>query len=148
MPDILHRLSIDAPPVRVRDELATTRGIEQWWTGHPVKGDPTAGGTLQFFFGGSDPAAVVEVVENTTERIVWRVVDGPRDWLDTQITFVLRPSDAGATTLLFTHGGWREQNEFMANCSSEWASYLIGLRAGLDGRAYTPFPAGNVSRWS
>jgi uncharacterized protein YndB with AHSA1/START domain len=40
MPDILHCLSIDAPPERVHDLAATREGIQRWWTGHPVAGEP------------------------------------------------------------------------------------------------------------
>jgi hypothetical protein len=147
MPDILHRLSIDRAPAHVREKIASTNGLEEWWTGHPVEGNPAVGGKLAFFFGGSDPAAVAEVVEDTDSQIVWHVIDGPPDWIDTQITFGLRPTGDGGTTLLFSHTGWKESGEFMALCSSEWASYLIGLRAGLEGRDFTPFPAGQVSRW-
>lgn len=147
MADILHRLSIDAPPGRVRELVATPAGIERWWTGHTVGGRGGAGGKLLMFFGGTDPAAVVEVAEDTPERIVWHVVDGPEDWIGTDVSFAFRP-DGDGTTLLFGHTGWRDAGEFMANCSSEWASYLIGLKAGLEGRGYTPFPIGRVSRWS
>jgi len=144
MADILHRLSIDAPPERVYELIATPAGIERWWTGHTVDGD---GDKLSFSFGGPSPAACVKVTENTPEQIVWHVVEGPPDWLGTDITFILRPTGEG-TTLLFSHHGWREPDEFMANCSSEWASYLIGLKAGVEGRSFTPFPSGQVSRWA
>jgi len=144
MADILHRLSIDAPPERLQELVATPAGIERWWTGHTVAADA---GTLRFCFGGPDAAAAVEITEETPEQIVWRVVEGPPDWIGTDITFTLRPTGEG-TTLLFSHAGWRETGEFMANCSSEWASYLIGLKAGAEGGSFTPYPAGQVSRWS
>ena len=38
MPNILHRLSIAAPPERVAELAASTQGIERWWTGQPVTG--------------------------------------------------------------------------------------------------------------
>ena len=74
MPDILHRFTIDAPRERVHDLIASKEGVERWWTGHPNTADD---GTLRIFFGSDDPAAVMRVVEDTPERIVWRVVDGP-----------------------------------------------------------------------
>jgi len=54
MPNILHRLSINAPPERVHQLAATREGIQQWWTGHAVTGDDTIGGQLSVYF--SDPA--------------------------------------------------------------------------------------------
>jgi len=104
MPNILHRLSIDAPPERVHALVATAEGIEQWWTGHPVAGDDDIGGEMSVHF--SDPAnaaATFEVVERDPEQIVWRCVAGPGDWLDTRITYALKPRDDGGTTLLFSH---------------------------------------------
>ena len=128
MADILHRFSIDAPPERVQELVATPAGIERWWTGQTVDADA---GTLRFSFGGPE-ATAVEITEETPEQVVWRVVEGPPDWIGTDITFTFRPTGEG-TTLLFSHAGWRETGEFMANCSSEWASYLIGLKAGAEG---------------
>jgi uncharacterized protein YndB with AHSA1/START domain len=65
MPDILHRFSIDAPRGRVHELIATKEGVERWWNAHPNTGDDT---TLQVFFGGDDPAAVMHVVEETPEQ--------------------------------------------------------------------------------
>ena len=39
MPDILHRISIDAPQERVYDLIATTEGVARWWTGRQVSGE-------------------------------------------------------------------------------------------------------------
>ena len=86
MPNILHRLSIDAPPDRVHQLAATREGIEQWWTGHP-------------------------------------------------------------STLLFSHEGWRQENEFMNGCSTNWAAYLMSLKAGAEGEGFNAFPGGEISRW-
>ena len=36
MPDILHRISIDAPQEHVHDLIATTDGVARWWTGRPA----------------------------------------------------------------------------------------------------------------
>lgn len=66
MPNILDRLSIDAPPQRVHELVATKSGIQQWWTGRPVTGDDAVGGRIEVYF--SDPehaSAVFEVVERS-----------------------------------------------------------------------------------
>jgi len=55
------------------------------------------------------------------------------------VTFDLKDS-GGETVLLFTHADWREPVEFMHHCSIKWATYLIGLRSGLEGGAFTAFP--------
>jgi uncharacterized protein YndB with AHSA1/START domain len=148
MPNILHRISIDAPPERVHQLAATREGIQRWWTGHPVAGDEEVGGQLSVYFGdGAKPAAIFEVVERSPEQIVWRCVEGPGDWIDTRITFALKPKGDGATTLLFSHEGWQQENEFMNGCSTNWAAYLMSLRSGAEGHGFNAFPGGEISRW-
>jgi uncharacterized protein YndB with AHSA1/START domain len=148
MPNILHRLTIDAPPERVHQLTATREGIEQWWTGHPVTGDEEIGGRLSVYFSdAAKPAATFEVVERDPEQVVWRCVDGPNDWIDTRITFALKARTDGGTTLLFSHEGWQQENEFMHGCSSNWAAYLMSLKSGAEGQRFNAYPGGEISRW-
>jgi uncharacterized protein YndB with AHSA1/START domain len=148
MPNILHRLTIDAPTERVAELLASTQGIEDWWTGSPVTGDAKIGGQLSVYFSNpAKPASVFEVVERNPEQIRWRCVDGPKDWIDTQITFALKPRADGGTTLLFSHAGWKQENEFMNGCSTNWAAYLVSLKSGAEGHGFNAYPGGEISRW-
>lgn len=149
MANILHRLTIDAPTEHVAQLVASKHGIEQWWTAQPVAGDDTVGGRLSvYFIDPADPAATFEVLERGLEQIVWRCVDGPRDWIDTRITFALEPTANGGTTLLFSHEGWRQENDFMNGCSTNWAAYLMSLKSGAEGHGFNPYPGGEISRWN
>jgi uncharacterized protein YndB with AHSA1/START domain len=149
MPDIVHRISIDAPQNHVHDLIATTDGVARWWTGRPLQGESTVGGRFSIYFGDSDrPAATMEVASDTPDEVSWRVVDGPDSWIDTIITFALRGSVAGDTTLLFSHVGWLESSEFMSGCSTNWGAYLTSLNRGAEGHGFGAYPAGEVSRWS
>ena len=148
MPSILHRLSIDAPLERVQELAATKEGIQQWWTGRPVAGDDQVGGQMAVYFGdAARPAASFEVVERGPRQVVWRCVDGPQDWIDTRISFALKPRADGGTTLLFTHQGWPEENEFMHGCSTNWGAYLMSLKSGAEGQAFSAYPGSEISRW-
>ena len=144
MPDILHRFTIDAPPSRVHELIATHEGVERWWTGHPCTGDDT---TLGVCFSSDRPAATMRIVEAAPERIVWKVEDGPRDWIGTTITFAIDPRPDGGTTLRFTHSGWREANEMMYGCSTNWGAYLTSLKSGAERDEFAAYPAGEMSRW-
>ena len=147
MAEILHRVSIAAPPSEVHELIATNEGIESWWTGRIVEGDSGVGGRLKLYFSrGDSPAAVMEVLSDTPEEVVWRCVEGPEDWLQTRITFALKPAGDG-TTLLFEHAGWREPNEFMGGCTTNWGAYLTSLKSGAEGIGFGAYPAGEVSRW-
>jgi uncharacterized protein YndB with AHSA1/START domain len=148
MSNILHRISIDAPPERVHQLAATKEGIEQWWTGHPVVGDEKIGGRLSVYFSSKgEPAATFEVVHRSPSQIVWRCIAGPHDWIDTRITFALKPRADGGTTLLFSHEGWQQENEFMNGCSTNWGAYLMSLKSGAEGRGFNAYPEGEISRW-
>jgi len=139
MPDIRHRVGIAAPQHRVYEMLATKAGLAKFWTSQ-VEGDSEVGGQLRFFFGKPEPSAVMEVVElSPDDRVQWRCVNGPVEWVGTTVFFDLKTS-GGETVLLFAHANWREPVEFMNHCSTKWATVLIGLRSGLEGGAFTAFP--------
>ena len=148
MPDILHRISIDAEQQRVHDLIASTDGIARWWTGRPVAGEHAAGSSFSVYFGDADkPAAVMRVLADSPEQVEWRVTEGPSDWIDTRVTFTLRPRTNGGTTLLFTHSGWQQASEFMGGCSTNWGAYLTSLKTGAESGAFAAYPAGETSRW-
>ena len=78
MPDILHRISIDTPPQRVHDLIASTEGVARWWTGRPLHGEHAVGSSFSVYFGDAEkPAAVMQVLTDTPDHVVWRVTDGP-----------------------------------------------------------------------
>ena len=156
MPDIRHHLGINAPQAAVHQALATRAGVAGWWT-TTVTGDDEVGGKLAFYFGGPDPSAVMEIVDLSPDRVEWRCVEGPDEWVDTTLTFELKHNDGaarwpegrhphpdtdatGETEVMFTHGGWREQVPFMAHCSLKWAQFLLSLKAGFEGGDLIPFP--------
>jgi len=145
---IRHRLGIDAEPAEVFARLATEDGLRRWWT-QDVRGRSAVGDQLSFHFGAPDRYCVMEVCELTPdERVVWRCVDGPQEWIDTRFLFEMRPADDSGdakrqdleTVLLFTNDGWREPVEFMHHCTTKWASYLIGLKQDLEVDGGRPFP--------
>jgi uncharacterized protein YndB with AHSA1/START domain len=141
MPDIRHRVGVFAPQQKVYEALSTTRGLSQWWT-RDVRGDEQQGKELEFYFGGEGPAAVMRVAELVpAERVVWECVGGAADWIGTTITFEVYPGPKdGETVVKFTHADWREAVEFMHHCSTQWAYFLIGLKAGLETGVWQPYP--------
>lgn len=148
MVDILHRVGISAPAARVYESFTTIEGLSRWWTSD-LTGDPRPGGRIEFRFGGPDRRIVMDVVSATPDtQVVWRGVEGgPAEWVDTTLTFDLEAS-GDETVLRFTHAGWREPVEFMAHCSTKWAYFLLGLKAGFEGGKATPFPDDeHISSW-
>lgn len=103
-----------------------------------TSGDPTPGGTIAFRFppGGFD----MEVLEATpAERVTWKVVDGPPEWVDTTIDWRLRQDD-GHTVVLFAHRGWAEPVEFMHHCSTKWGTFMMSLKQLVETGTGAPSP--------
>jgi uncharacterized protein YndB with AHSA1/START domain len=153
MAEILHRIGVLGPsPDAVYDALTTVSGLGGWWTVETSTRGGTAdrievGNVIEFRFppyGGFD----IEVLESASRRrVVWRVADGPEEWLGTTISWDLHQED-DYTIVLFEHAGWREPVEFMYHCSSKWASFLMSLKALVETGQGAPAPTDTkISNW-
>jgi uncharacterized protein YndB with AHSA1/START domain len=49
MPDILHRVGVNAKPLRVYSALATLEGLRAWWVS-ATTGNASKGGLINFGF--------------------------------------------------------------------------------------------------
>ena len=132
MPDILHRVGIAAPSERVLESLTSIDGLRGWWV-EGTKGDPEEGGTIDFGF------CKMKVLEATKDRVHWRCVSGPPEWVGTEVTFGLSWKD-GQTIVLFKHADWKDPVEFMHHCSTKWATFLLSLRDLLEKSDGHPAP--------
>jgi len=146
MPEIQHRVGIHAPIEQVHSRFATIDGLADFWT-TKVEGDPAPGGKLAFTFAGDEPSAVMEVLSDSPDRVVWRCIEGPDEWLGTEFAFNLTASDK-ETTVYFTNTGWRETGEFMGHCSTKWGYFLLGTKLSLEGAEPVSFPNDQaISGW-
>ena len=147
MADILHRIGTETPsPDRVYEALTTLDGLSGWWT-EKTAGETDVGGVVEFRFppvGGFD----MEVLEaRPGERVTWRVVDGPPEWVGTTIDWQLR-QDGDWTIVLFAHRGWSEPVEFMHHCSTKWGSFLLSLKSLVETGEGAPAPRDvQISDW-
>jgi hypothetical protein len=148
MPNIIHRIGTDKATVKqMYDAVATVEGLANWWT-KKVSGESKIGGILQFRFSKGGPD--FEVIDlQSLKKVEWKCVQGPKEWINKHIEFNISKENE-ETVLLFKHGGWREEVEFMHHCSTQWAYFLIGLRKFLESGGGTPY--GNnfepISQWS
>jgi len=150
MVDILHRVGITAPRDAVYEALTTPEGLAGWWT-EDTRGDGTAGGVLEFRFdlGTDEPGGFdLKVLDaRPGERVLWEVIDGPEEWVGTQVSWDLRTA-GDYTIVLFAHQGWREPVEFMHHCSTKWATFLVSLKSLLETGAGAPAPHDlKISDW-
>ena len=133
MPDILHRVGIDATPERTFEALTSVDGLRGWWVSDAT-GDPRVSGTVNFGFCQMN---VLEAVPG--RRVHWHCVQGPPEWVGTEVTFGLTYR-SNQTFVLFTHAGWKEPIEFMHHCSTKWATFLLSLRDLLEKADGHPTP--------
>jgi uncharacterized protein YndB with AHSA1/START domain len=144
MVDIIHRVGIKAPAAKVYDALATVDGVAGWWT-KETTGKSRVGGVITVRF--RDHGAETEkgrmdldvVKLNPGKEVHWRVSAGPPEWIGTDVTFNLS-QEGEYTVLLFGHRNWREPVEFMAHCSTKWATFLLSLRELVETGRGKPAP--------
>jgi len=136
--DILHKVGIKAAsPDVAYQALTTLDGLSGWWTTN-TQGDTKVGGVLQFRFGaGGFDMKVLEL--DPGKRVLWQVIDGPKEWIGTKISWDLRREDDW-TIILFKHQGWKEPVEFMHHCSTKWGVFLISLKSLLETGKGGPWP--------
>ena len=142
MVDILHRVGIRSSIDKVYTALATRDGLASWWTTH-TEGESKVGGMLQFRFsadgreiGGFD----MKVLElQPAKRVLWEVVEGPPEWIGTNVDFELK-QDGEYCVVLFKHQGWKEPVEFMHHCSTKWATFLMSLKSVVETGKGNPSP--------
>ncbi len=143
MVDIIHRIGIKAPVDQVYKTLTTIICLSNWWT-NTVNGEGHVGGNIEFIFhtkeGNEIGKMVIRVIELTPAKEVhWRCVDGPAEWIGTDITFSLSEQD-NQVILLFGHKNWRQAVEFTAHCSMKWAVFLLSLRDYIETGKGKPSP--------
>ena len=133
MPDILHRIGINAETGRVFSALATLDGVKGWWVS-AAKGSAAKGDTIDFGF------CEMEVLDANPGALVhWRCIRGPNEWVGTEVSFRLK-WDRDQTFVVFKHAGWKEPVEFMHHCSTKWATFLLSLREFVETGAGRPVP--------
>jgi hypothetical protein len=114
MADILHRLSMNAPPEEVYRAL---------------------NGESLFATFGRMNATMRMVRFEEGARIAWQCTDGPPEWIGTEISVELERG-AGETVVSLAHKNWTSPSLFMAQCTTGWARALFQLKRWVE----TPEP--------
>jgi uncharacterized protein YndB with AHSA1/START domain len=143
MVDILHRIGIKSPVAQVYNAITSLDGLAHWWT-EEVSGDGKIGGKIEFRFltesGKLLGKMVMEVQElGDNKDVRWRCIEGPEEWVGTDITFQLSEQD-NQTIVLFGHRNWREAVEATYHCSMKWATFLLSLREYVETGKGKPSP--------
>lgn len=143
MVHIHHRIGIKAPIQKVYEALATVKGIAGWWT-DDTTGNSAVGGIVITRFNTLDGTEIgsmkFEIVDlENTKRISWKFLEGPAEWIETEVHFNLSQEN-DYTIVLFSHINWTEEVEFKAHCSMKWAIFLQSLKLLVETGKGKPSP--------
>jgi uncharacterized protein YndB with AHSA1/START domain len=137
MADILHAVTIAAPPAKVYAALTEETGLRSWWTQHATA-EAKADTVATFGFYGGQFVFKLHIDElNPPRKVAWGVQQGAPGWDHTQITWDLA-EDNGKTNVLLGHRGWASTEGNYASTSYNWAWYLTSLKQYLETGTGTP----------
>ncbi|MFI5203202.1 MAG: SRPBCC domain-containing protein [Flavobacteriales bacterium] len=123
---IEHDVLIKAQAKKVFRAIATTEGVQGWWT--PDCTVPEEQGAIaEFRFGGKDHMKMNIVKLDQNRLTTWKCTEGDTEWMDTTITFKLVP-DGMATKLVFEHAGWKKKTESFKFCTERWGEYMHSIK--------------------
>ena len=138
MATILLRVPVDAEPKIVYDALSTSEGVNGWWSDH-TEGPDGVGSTMKVAFPDAPMTFDFEVTEERAgERVAWRCLAGPPEWIGTDVTFDI-DTDEGNTSVLFSHDGWATTEESFPFIAYSWAQILPRLKKLAETGRAEPF---------
>jgi uncharacterized protein YndB with AHSA1/START domain len=143
MVNIIHKVGIRAPVAQVYAAVATTQGVAGWWS-EETTGVAEPGGRIDVHFRKPDGEILGGMGMRVTQlapdnEVRWRFESGPDEWIGTDAVFKLS-RDGDYTVVLFSHENWREQVEFMAHCSTKWATFMMSLKDYVETGKGRPAP--------
>lgn len=112
MADIVHQLRMRAAADEVFRAVTVEGLLKPWWS--------------------SDGKLAVKCVERADgAHVSWRCIDGPAEWIGTDITFAFA-REGSETIVRFAHRNWQDTTEAFARCTTKWARVLMALQARVE----------------
>jgi hypothetical protein len=129
MAKILLRFPVDAPAGRVHETLATNAGVSGWWSAR-TQGPGGVDSEMKVSFPDAPMSFDFRVAEDLPDkRVAWLCLAGPPEWIGTHISFDIEPQEREATSVLFTHDGWKTTQDSFPFIAYSWAQILPRLKA-------------------
>ena len=139
MATILLRVPVDAEPAKAYEALATSEGVNGWWSNH-TEGPAGEGSTMKVAFPDAPITFDFTVTEQVPEkRVAWRCESGPPEWVGTNVSFDVQADQDGNTSVLFAHDGWATTQESFPFIAYSWAQILPRLKKLAETGERNPF---------
>ncbi|HYZ93079.1 MAG TPA: SRPBCC domain-containing protein [Actinomycetota bacterium] len=138
MARILLQVPVDASREDVYRALTKKAGVTAWWSSRTT--GPSGEGSVMKVSFPDAPITFDFRVEEVfpPERVGWRCLAGPPEWIGTGITFDISAQD-GTTNVLFTHDGWKTTKKSFPFIAYSWAQILPRLKAFAESGRRQPF---------
>ena len=138
MPDIIQEFTVNVPPGRVFEAMATPKGLAQWWT-KTSAGEPKPGAeyTLDFGPGYEWKGRVTRCTPDSAFEL--EMTKAHEDWMGTRVGCEIQPEGKNAARVRFYHTGWPEGNEHWRVSCYCWAMYLRIMRRFLEYGETVPY---------
>jgi uncharacterized protein YndB with AHSA1/START domain len=138
MATILLRMPVEADPKVVYDALATSDGVNGWWSDR-TEGAAGVGSTMKVAFPDAPITFDFEVSEASGERVSWHCIAGPPEWIDTTVSLDVQTDGEGNTSVLFSHDGWATTEDSFPFIAYSWAQILPRLKELAETGRSNPF---------
>ena len=139
MASILLRMPVDAEAKEIYERVATSEGVNGWWSNH-TDGPDGVGSTMKVAFPDAPITFDFEVTEEVPgERVAWRCLAGPPEWTGTNVSFDVQTDAEGNTSVLFAHDGWTTTEESFPFIAYSWAQILPRLKKLAETGERDPF---------
>jgi len=146
MTDILHSITIEAPPEKIFEALTTQEGLQGWWTAD-TEAKPEVGSQAVFGFFNRSTVFRMRIDELTPpKRVKWSCEGEIDEWIDTELQFDLNLQEEGGTLVCFRHGGWRTTDGIYAQCNTTWGTLMFRLKDYAEGK--NPGPLFTIEGWT
>lgn len=135
MPDLKHRILINASPQRVYQAVTTPEGLSGWWTEDAEQHEE---GILLLGFYDRTTVYKMHIDNLEPARSVQWTCETGQEWEGTRLCFELEPAANDSTILTFTHANWRVPSSFFYECNSTWGELMYRLKAYAEGNEPGP----------
>jgi uncharacterized protein YndB with AHSA1/START domain len=139
---IYHNLTINCPKEKIFEAIATTSGMNNWWT-LDCHGVFEINEVINLNFTDKyNWFAQISIFE-VNQNIEFKVTQATKDWLPTRFGFQLIEENKNCTTVEFYHKNWKEISKEFRVASFCWAILLSQLKTYLENGTITPFEKRN-----
>ncbi len=128
MADSLHQIVIHANAQTLYQALTLDEGIQSWWTDRCEMAHFETE-LCQFWFDEQQTRFTMQANKMLPgKRVFWVCLQGPDEWINTQLWWEIQPLAVGTCLLDFKHMNWTKDDGQFPLCNSTWGNLMQSLK--------------------